>query len=110
MRFILNCRFLTDVAEYLEPVVPAYRLAEAAKLLESYKVEELMSMQKEDILEHVNVLQDKLTFEARFLYRYLQAAAVYFGTYRNFCCSFVALSGVRRRLRSLFYTQFVIQC
>ena len=50
MRLILNCRFLTDVAEYLEPVVPAYRVAEAAKLLESYKVEELMSMQKEDIL------------------------------------------------------------
>ena len=61
-------------------MVPAYRVAEAAKVLEAYKVEELLAMHMEDILEHVNVLQDKLTFEARFLYCYMQAAGCYFRT------------------------------
>ena len=72
---------MADVVEYLELVVPAYRVAEVVGIVQ----EELLAMYKEDILEHVSLLRAKLTFEARFLYRYLQAAVVYFGTYRNFC-------------------------
>ena len=75
---------MTDLVEYLEPVVPAYRVAEVAQLLESYKVEDLLAMHEEDILEHVNLLQNKMTFEARFLYRYLQAAGIYYCTYLNY--------------------------
>ena len=62
---------MADVEEYVEPVVPAYHVAEAAKLLESYTSEELLAMYNVDILGHVNLLQHKLTFEARFLYRYI---------------------------------------
>ena len=72
---------MTDLVEYLEPVVPAYRVAEVAKLLESYKVEDLLAMHEEDILEHVNLLQNKMKFEARFLYRYLQAAGIRTSTF-----------------------------
>ena len=75
---------VTDIVEFLEPVVPAYRVAEVAKLLESYKVEDLLAMCTEEILEHVNVLQNKMTFEARFLYRYLQAAGDYYCTCLKF--------------------------
>ena len=79
---------MTDLVEYLEPMVPAYRVAEVAQLLESYKVEDLLAMQEEDILEHVNLLQNEMTFEARFLYRYLQAAGVYYCT----CLRFIRIT------------------
>lgn len=40
-----------------------------------------MAMYQEDILEHVKLLQSNLSFEARVLYRFLQAAGGYYSTH-----------------------------
>ena len=65
----------TDVEEYLERVVPANRLTEVTGLLKSFQVEDLLAMTDGDTLQLVILVEQKLTFEARFLYRYLRAAA-----------------------------------
>ena len=64
----------TDVEEYLERVVPANRVTEVAGLLKSFQVEDLLAMTDGDILQLVILMEEKLTFEARFLHRYLRAA------------------------------------
>ena len=64
----------TDVEEYLERVVPANRVTEVAGLLKSFQVEDLLAMTDGDILQLVILVEQKLTFEARYLYRYLRAA------------------------------------
>ena len=55
-------------------MVPANRLTEVAGLLKSFQVEDLLAMTDGDILQLVILVEQKLTFEARFLYRYLRAA------------------------------------
>ena len=65
---------MTDVEEYLGRVVPADRVAEVADVLDAYTVEDLLALSDEDILQIVLPLKENLSFELRFLYRYLQAA------------------------------------
>lgn len=60
--------------EYLERVVPVERVAEVADVLDAYTVEDLLALSDEDILQIVMPLKENLSFELRFLYRYLQAA------------------------------------
>ena len=59
---------------YLERVVPAERVAEVVHVLDAYTVEDLLALSDEDILQIVMPLKKYLSFELRFLYRYLQAA------------------------------------
>ena len=59
---------------YLERVVPAERVAEVAHVLDAYTVEDLLALSDEEILQIVMPLKNNLSFELRFLYRYLQAA------------------------------------
>ena len=56
-------------------MVPANRVSEVAGLLKSFQAEDLLAMTDKDTLQLVILIEKKLTFEARFLCRYLLAAA-----------------------------------
>ena len=68
---------------YLERVVPAERVAEVAAVLDAYTVEDLLALSDEDILQIVMPLEKNLSFEMRFLYRYLQAAGRLHSKFHN---------------------------
>ena len=81
-----SCGWGADVAQYLEAVVPAERVAEVAALVEPFfTVADLFSTGDEQCLQIVIMLEKMLTCKARFLYRYLQAARSIHGNLIFFC-------------------------
>ena len=81
---LCNCGCGADVAQYLEAVVPAERLAEVATLIEPlFSVADLFSMGDEQNLQIVIMLEKKLVCKARILYRYLQAARCIHGNLKT---------------------------
>ena len=81
---LCSCGCGADVAQYLEAVVPAWRVAEVATLVEPiFSVADLFSMADEQYLQIVIMLEEKLTYKARFLYRYLQAARCIHGNLKT---------------------------
>ena len=89
---LCSCGWGADVAQYLEAVVPAERVAEVAALVEPFfTVADLFSMGDEQCLQIVIMLEKRLTCKARFLYRYLQAARSIHGNSNFFLQPFKVL-------------------
>lgn len=67
----------TGVAEYLRDFVPTEYLPEVVSVLKPhFTVYDLVGMSDEDLLQIVIMLEGRLTFKMRFLFRYLQAASL----------------------------------
>ena len=89
---------MADVTQYFEAVVPAGRLAEVASVIGQYfTVPDLLSMDDEDMMKIAFALKTTLTFEGRFLCRYLKSAQQMHGM-------------CERMIQGAFFVLFLMDC
>ena len=99
--------WFSDIGEYLGDFVPAERLLEVVSLLErQFTVFDLVAMCDEDILQIVIMLEKKLSFKKKYLFRYLQAAQYI----HSECQTFADKRSVKVKATGNIQTQRMMLC